>query len=44
MSRSGYYELRDRPLSERARENELLVKYIEQIHALSASTLLDHGV
>jgi putative transposase len=38
VSRSGYYEWRDRPLSDRAQENELLVKYIEQIHADSRST------
>jgi putative transposase len=38
VSRSGYYEWRDPPLSERARENELLVKYIEQIHADSRGT------
>ena len=38
VSRSGYYEWRDRPLSERAQENELLVKYIEQIHADSRGT------
>ena len=38
VSRSGYYEWRDRPLSDRARENELLVKYIEQIHADSRGT------
>jgi len=38
VSRSGYYEWRDRPVSDRARENELLVKYIEQIHADSRNT------
>jgi putative transposase len=38
VSRSGYYEWRDRPLSERVQENELLVKYIEQIHADSRGT------
>jgi putative transposase len=38
VSRSGYYEWRDPPLSERARENELLVKYIEQIHSDSRGT------
>ena len=38
VSRSGYYEWRDRPVSDRARENELLVKYIEQIHADSRDT------
>jgi putative transposase len=38
VSRSGYYEWRDRPISDRARENELLVKYIEQIHADSRNT------
>ena len=38
VSRSGYYEWRDRPVSDRARENELLVKYIEQIHANSRGT------
>ncbi|MFC4856890.1 IS3 family transposase [Actinophytocola glycyrrhizae] len=38
VSRSGYYEWRDRPCSERARENELLVKHIEQIHADSRDT------
>ena len=38
VSRSGYYEWRDRPISDRARENELLVKYIEQIHADSRGT------
>lgn len=32
VSRSGYYEWCNRPLSGRAQENELLVKYIEQIH------------
>lgn len=38
VSRSGYYEWCDRPLSDRAQENELLVKYIEQIHADSRGT------
>lgn len=38
VSRSGYYEWRDRPASDRARENELLVKQIEQIHADSRGT------
>jgi putative transposase len=38
VSRSGYYEWRDRPVSDRARENELLVKYIEQIHDDSRNT------
>ncbi|PPK66188.1 putative transposase [Actinokineospora auranticolor] len=38
VSRSGYYEWRDRPLSGRAQENRLLVKYIEQIHADSRGT------
>jgi len=38
VSRSGYYEWRDRPASDRDRENELLVKYIEQIHADSRET------
>jgi putative transposase len=38
VSRSGYYEWRDRPVSDRARENELLVKYIEQIHDDSRGT------
>jgi len=38
VSRSGYYEWRDRPVSDRARENELLVKYIEQIHTDSRGT------
>ena len=38
VSRSGYYEWCDRPVSDRARENELLVKYIEQIHADSRGT------
>ena len=38
VSRSGYYEWLDRPVSDRARENELLVKYIEQIHTDSRKT------
>lgn len=38
VSRSGYYEWRDRPVSDRVQENELLVKYIEQIHADSRGT------
>lgn len=38
VSRSGYYEWRDRPCSDRIQENELLVKYIEQIHTDSRGT------
>jgi putative transposase len=38
VSRSGYYEWRQRPVSARAQENELLVKYIEQIHVDSRGT------
>jgi putative transposase len=33
VSRSGYYEWKDRPLSVRDQDNELLLKYIEQVHA-----------
>jgi len=33
VSRSGYYEWRGRPESVRDQENELLLKYIEQVHA-----------
>jgi putative transposase len=33
VSRSGYYEWKDRPVSAREQENELLVKQIEQVHA-----------
>lgn len=33
VSRSGYYEWKDRPASTREQENELLLKHIEQIHA-----------
>ncbi|WP_345409097.1 IS3 family transposase [Amycolatopsis samaneae] len=38
VSRSGYYEWRDRPTSPRQEENALLLKYIEQIHADSRGT------
>jgi putative transposase len=38
VSRSGYYEWRDRPVSTREEENTLLLKYIEQIHADSRRT------
>lgn len=38
VSRSGYYEWRGRPRSGRDQDNELLVKYIEQIHADSRGT------
>jgi putative transposase len=38
VSRSGYYEWRDRPLSDRDQENEVLVKTIEQIHVDSRGT------
>ena len=33
VSRSGYYEWKDRPLSAREQDNELLLKQIKQIHA-----------
>lgn len=33
VSRSGYYEWKDRPVSVREQENELLLKQIEAIHA-----------
>jgi putative transposase len=33
VSRSGYYGWKDRPLSARAQENELLLKHIEAVHA-----------
>lgn len=38
VSRSGYYDWRDRPIPERDRDNELLLKHIEQIHADSRQT------
>lgn len=38
VSRSGYYEWRDRPASAREEGNALLLKYIEQIHADSRGT------
>lgn len=38
VSRSGYYEWRDRPKSAREQENELLLKHIERIHAESRET------
>jgi putative transposase len=33
VSRSGYYEWKDRPLSAREQDNELLLKQIAQVHA-----------
>ena len=33
VSRSGYYEWKDRPLSAREQDNELLLKHIKQVHA-----------
>jgi putative transposase len=33
VSRSGYYEWKDRPPSSRDEDNELLLKHIRQIHA-----------
>lgn len=33
VSRSGYYEWKDRPLSAREQDNELLLKQIKQVHA-----------
>jgi putative transposase len=38
VSRSGYYEWKDRPPSVRDQENELLLKHIEKIHAESRTT------
>jgi transposase InsO family protein len=38
VSRSGYYEWKDRPLSTREQDNELLLKHIKQIHAESRLT------
>jgi putative transposase len=38
VSRSGYYEWRDRPASARDEENTLLLKHIEQIHTDSRGT------
>jgi putative transposase len=38
VSRSGYYDWKDRPLSDRAAENELLTKHIMKIHADSRET------
>jgi putative transposase len=38
VSRSGYYEWKDRPVSAREQENELLLKHIETIHAGSRHT------
>jgi putative transposase len=32
VSRSGYYEWKDRPPSVREQDNELLLKHIEKIH------------
>ncbi|MBX6724094.1 MAG: IS3 family transposase, partial [Dactylosporangium sp.] len=38
VSRSGYYEWRDRPKSVREQDNELLLKHIRRIHAESRGT------
>lgn len=38
VSRSGYYEWRDRPPSPREQENELLLKHIRAVHAESRGT------
>jgi putative transposase len=38
VSRSGYYEWRDRPVPAREQDNELLLKHIERIHADSRGT------
>ncbi|WP_410468252.1 IS3 family transposase [Amycolatopsis methanolica] len=38
MSRSGYYDWRDRPPSSREQDNTLLLKHIEAIHAESRGT------
>jgi putative transposase len=38
VSRSGYYEWRDRPKSVREQDDELLLKHIQRIHAESRGT------
>jgi len=38
VSRSGYYEWRDRPASARDQNNALLLKHIERVHADSRGT------
>jgi putative transposase len=38
VSRSGYYDWRDRPLSARDQDNEVLLKQIEKAHADSSGT------
>lgn len=38
VSRSGYYDWKDRPLSKRARENTVLIKQIKEIHERSRGT------
>lgn len=38
VSRSGYYEWKDRPPSAREQENDILLKHIEKIHAESRET------
>jgi putative transposase len=38
VSRSGYYEWKDRPLSTREQDNGLLLKHIKRIHADSRGT------
>jgi putative transposase len=38
VSRSGYYDWKDRPLSDRDAKNELLTKHIVKIHADSRET------
>jgi len=38
VSRSGYYDWRDRPASPREQENELLLKHIAEIHRESRET------
>lgn len=38
VSRSGYYDWKDRPLSARDSENEILLKHIEKIHTESRGT------
>ncbi len=38
VSRSGYYDWKDRPLSKRARENVALTEQIREIHQRSRET------